>query len=107
MSKGGVTSWTAQAAMRHSKIDLTKNVYTDSVLLDVRDALDMLPALPLEAGSDQAEAVMTGTDASPLAPPLAPTWCKRATRLSKLTKRTPMDRRPKRASRLPLVPTWT
>ena len=72
--------------MRHSKIDLTMNVYTDPALLDVRGALDMLPALPLGAGSDQNKAVMTGTDASPLAPPLAPTWCKRRTPLSKSDK---------------------
>jgi integrase len=88
MSKGGVAPRTAQAAMRHSKIDLTMNVYTDPALLDVRGALEMLPALPLGVGSNQTEAVMTGTDGSPLAPPLAPTWCKRATPLSKADKMT-------------------
>ena len=36
LSKGGVTPRTAQATMRHSKIDLTMNVYTDPKLLDVR-----------------------------------------------------------------------
>jgi hypothetical protein len=36
--------------MRHSKLDLTMNVYTDPRLLDVRGALDVLPALPLTAG---------------------------------------------------------
>jgi len=82
MSKGGVAPRTAQAAMRHSKLDLTMNVYTDPALLDVRGALDTLPALPLGAGSDQSEAVMTGTDASPL----APSWCKRVTPLSKADK---------------------
>src|SRR4051812_21978591 len=34
--------------MRHSKIDLTMNVYTDPKLLDVRGALDVLPARPLD-----------------------------------------------------------
>jgi len=33
--KGGLTPRTAQAAMRHSTIDLTMNVYTDPKLLDV------------------------------------------------------------------------
>lgn len=47
MSKGDVAPRTAQAAMRHSKLDLAINVYTDPALLDVRGALDTLPALPL------------------------------------------------------------
>ena len=34
----------AQAMMRHSDIKLTMGVYTDPALLDVRDALDRLPA---------------------------------------------------------------
>jgi integrase len=52
MSKGGIAPRTAQAAMRHSKLDLTMNVYTDPRLLDVRGALDVLPALPLD-GADR------------------------------------------------------
>jgi integrase len=77
LSKGGVLPRTAQAAMRHSKIDLTMNVYTDPALLDVRGALDALPALSLLP--DQApggDARATGTDgesARTLAPTLAPT----------------------------------
>ena len=39
--------------MRHSTIDLTMNTYTDPRLLDVRDALDPPPLLPL--GGGQAE----------------------------------------------------
>ena len=50
LSKGGVTPRTAQAAMRHSEIDLTMNVYTDPKLLDVAGAVESLPALPLGAG---------------------------------------------------------
>ena len=46
LSKGGVSPRTAQAAMRHSKIDLTMNVYTDPKLLDVAGAMEALPALP-------------------------------------------------------------
>lgn len=47
MSQGGVAPRTAQAAMRHSTIDLTMSVYTDPRLLDVTAALDALPDLPL------------------------------------------------------------
>jgi integrase len=36
MNKAGVAPRTAQAAMRHSDIKLTMNVYTDPKLLDVR-----------------------------------------------------------------------
>jgi hypothetical protein len=78
LSKGGVTPRTAQAAMRHSDIKLTMNVYTDPALLDVRGALDALPALPL-AGPDRGAAKATGTEggAGKFAPGFAPTWCKR------------------------------
>jgi integrase len=76
MSKGGVAPRTAQAAMRHSKIDLTMNVYTDPALLDVRGALDALPPLPLEGDRGEGEAVRaTGTDdatARKFAPGFAP-----------------------------------
>ncbi len=61
LSKGGVSPRTAQAAMRHSTLDLTMNVYTDPRLLDVHGALDVLPALPLN-GDDQAAEMATGTD---------------------------------------------
>jgi integrase len=47
LSKGGVLPRTAQAAMRHSSIELTMNVYTDPKLLDLHAALEMLPELPL------------------------------------------------------------
>ena len=50
LSKGGVAPRTAQAAMRHSSIDLTMNTYTDPKLLDVHGALDSLPALRLNDG---------------------------------------------------------
>ncbi len=77
LSKGGVAPRTAQAAMRHSKIDLTMNVYTDPRLLDVRGALDALPTLALDGPEAQGQAALaTGTDdeaARTLAPTLAPT----------------------------------
>ena len=91
LSKGGVAPRTAQAAMRHSSIDLTMNVYTDPKLLDVAGAMEALPALPLEAGT-QTEAVSlsaTGTDdsrACQLAPVLAPTTGKTSTLQSTIDK---------------------
>ena len=48
--------------MRHSTIDLTMNVYTDPRVLDVRGALDALPALPLDASPLREKAKATGTD---------------------------------------------
>ena len=47
LTRGNVAPRIAQAAMRHSSIDLTMNVYTDPQLLDVAGALDALPKLPL------------------------------------------------------------
>ena len=84
LSKGGVSPRTAQAAMRHSTIDLTMNVYTDPKLLDVAGAMEALPALPLGDGRQTAADVLsaTGTDdstASPFAPKFAPTTGKTRT----------------------------
>jgi len=80
LSKGGVMPRTAQAAMRHSKIDLTMNVYTDPALLDVRGALDALPLLPLGGGHAEGDALQaTGTEGDfrqgvcLVAPTVAPT----------------------------------
>jgi len=81
LSKGGVTPRTAQAAMRHSEIGLTMQVYTDPRLLDVQAALDALPQLSLEGGNRSESARATGTDdasagatgAATVAPKVAPT----------------------------------
>lgn len=78
LSKGGVSPRTAQAAMRHSTIDLTMNVYTDPKLLDVAGAMDSLPSLPISTDPwfDSAALPATGTDnstPSPFAPAFAPT----------------------------------
>ncbi len=87
LSKGGVAPRTAQAALRHSDINLTMVTYTDPALLDVAGALDALPSLSLgEEASDRARAG-TGTDgkteaSGPLAPTLAPNWHKRGQSLS-------------------------
>ena len=84
LSSGGVSPRTAQAAMRHSKIDLTMNVYTDPRLLDIHGALDALPDLPLEqVVADDNNEQATGTDErSPLAPTLAPNRDHQGTLLS-------------------------
>ena len=74
LSKGGVPLRTAQAAMRHSKPELTANVYTDPRLLDVAGALAALPALALDPTKFEDRKVATGTnDAAPFAPAFAPT----------------------------------
>ncbi len=55
LSRAGVPPRTAQAAMRHSSIDLTMNVYTDPTLLDVAGAVEALPALSsCPVGSESA-----------------------------------------------------
>jgi integrase len=68
MSQAGVQPRVAQAAMRHSKLDLTMNVYTDPKMLDVARAVAALPALPT-VGS------VRSADASQIAPKIAPTRC--------------------------------
>ena len=62
LSKGGVAPRVAQAAMRHSTLELTMNTYTDPRLLDVAGALDALPALPPIDRPDAQRAKATGTD---------------------------------------------
>ena len=57
----GVAPRIAQAALRHSSLELTMKVYTDPRLLDVAGALAALPALPT-AGSTPEAARATGTD---------------------------------------------
>jgi hypothetical protein len=61
LSARGVHPRVAQESMRHSDIKLMMGVYTDERMLDVRAALDQLPALPL---------------GGQLAPQLALTGCK-------------------------------
>ncbi|MCJ7543356.1 MAG: hypothetical protein MUP47_02130 [Phycisphaerae bacterium] len=46
------------AAMRHSSLELTMNIYTDLVLLDVGAAVDALPAF----GTADLPAVALGND---------------------------------------------
>jgi len=64
LSKAGVAPRTAQAAMRHSSLELTMNVYTDPRLLDVGAAIDALPDFDgeLEAEQVASAGAATGTD---------------------------------------------
>ncbi len=72
-SKGGVRPRTAQAALRHSTLDLNMNVYTDPRLLDVAGAMDALPSLPLDGERNDQRQRATGTcDDHPHAPAHAP-----------------------------------
>ena len=76
LSKGGVAPRTAQAALRHSTVELTMNTYTDPKLFDVLGALDALPELRLDVEPVQSSLKATGTDAVPnrtVAPTVAPT----------------------------------
>jgi integrase len=57
----GVPLRTAQAAMRHSKPELTANIYTDPKLLDVAGAIDALPALPLPPHSAEKPAAVVAS----------------------------------------------
>ena len=43
LSAAGVHPRTAMAAMRHSRIELTMNLYTDPALLDIAGAVNSLP----------------------------------------------------------------
>lgn len=47
LSLAGVAPRVAQAAMRHSSIDLTMGVYTDARLLETQAAVESLPSLPI------------------------------------------------------------
>jgi len=68
LSRCGTAPRTAQAAMRHSSIDLTMNVYTDPKLLEVAGAIESLPELPLKSSPDRESQKATGTlgDVEPL-----------------------------------------
>jgi integrase len=79
LTVGGVAPRVAQAALRHSSLDLTMNTYTDPVLLDVAGSLNRLPAFPLTqpvAATPQQSPVITSETApvppAPVAPSVAP-----------------------------------
>ena len=61
LSRGGVAPRTAQAAMRHSSINLTMNTYTDPKLLNVAEAMNALPSFPLGENPRAQQQKATGT----------------------------------------------
>ena len=91
LSKGGVSPRTAQAALRHSTIDLTMNTYTDPRLLDVAGSLEVLPSLPLSDAPSTERATATGTDPRTLVPVLVPTTGNQTTRKTTADKTTGRD----------------
>ncbi len=99
LSVAGVAPRTAQAAMRHSTIDLTMNTYTDPKLLDVAGALESLPSFPLSGGTQPERNVVKRQRALTITGPrrlhqgLHQLLTKHANRGRLLTKRPPMRRR--------------
>ncbi len=61
LSKAGVAPRTAQAAMRHSSLELTMSVYTDPRLLDVGAAINALPTFDALPASRQAAGAVVRT----------------------------------------------
>ncbi len=78
LSMAGVAPRTAQAAMRHSRIDLTMNIYTDPTLLDVAGAIGSLPNVRPSnpRPSDSLKATGTETRSPTVAPTVAPATVK-------------------------------
>jgi integrase len=81
LSKAGVAPRTAQAAMRHSRIDLTMNVYTDPIALDISGAVESLPAISADTfeagrlqqtGTESGSVVSIANTARTVAPTVAP-----------------------------------
>ena len=64
LARSGVHPKMAQTLARHSTIDLTMNVYTHTVIGDLAQAVESLPAVTVEV--EQANALAaTGTDGKP------------------------------------------
>ena len=73
LSKAGVSPRVAQAAMRHSTIDLTMNVYTDPRLLDVQGAVESLPSMSITSDPNENRQSMAAGAENLVAPLVAPT----------------------------------
>ncbi|MCX7424647.1 MAG: site-specific integrase [Planctomycetia bacterium] len=102
LAKTGAFPRTAQAAMRHSDVNLTMGAYTDPRLLDVAGALDALPALPLDGVAERERIAVSATgtnDSTPrqFAPKFAPTPGKPCKLLSSVVKMTADERATKEA----------
>jgi len=86
LSKAGVFPRTAQAVMRQSRIDLTMNVYTGPVALDIAKAVESLPALtPVVTPKHQSnKSIQADGREILLAPFLAPAVAKTCQNLAQL-----------------------
>ncbi|MBC7819691.1 MAG: hypothetical protein IAG10_22645 [Planctomycetaceae bacterium] len=61
LSMAGVAPRVAQAAMRHSSIDLTMSVYTDPRLLDLQGAIESLPGMTVTSEpNEQRQRIAAG-----------------------------------------------
>ncbi|MCK6484907.1 MAG: site-specific integrase [Phycisphaerae bacterium] len=65
LARAGVAPRTAQQFLRHSKLDLTMQTYTDPRLLDLRPALDALPPLDAEQPATNRQRATGTADAVP------------------------------------------
>ncbi|WP_246106110.1 tyrosine-type recombinase/integrase [Rosistilla ulvae] len=63
LSAAGVSPRTAQAVMRHSRIELTMNTYTDERLLETSAAVEHLPDLPITPEAKSCVAPTVAPDA--------------------------------------------
>jgi hypothetical protein len=76
LSTSGVAPRVAQAAMRHSDLRLTMNVYTDPKLLDIHGALNSLPSLDSAIELNQEKATGTNDNKpSIMFPNMSPETC--------------------------------
>ena len=73
LSVAGVAPRVAQAAMRHSSIDLTMNAYTDPRLLDVQGAVESLPEFSVTNEPHENRQRLAAGAENLVAPLVAPT----------------------------------
>jgi len=67
LAAAGVPLTTRRILMRHAAEGVTDEHYADAKLIDLRGALDQLPALPLEGTPERQAQSATGTDDAPAA----------------------------------------
>ncbi len=68
LSRAGVAPRVAQAAMRHSKLELTMTTYTDTRLLDTAGAIESLPVLRGDQGGPRKLAPMLAPNSGKTGP---------------------------------------
>jgi hypothetical protein len=68
LAAAGVPLTTRRILMRHAAESVTDEHYADAKLIDLRGALDQLPALPLDGKPERQAQSATGTDDATAAP---------------------------------------